>query len=218
MKNKTNKEVNLIKNLLFCFTWFRLSFTIAGYSITVFKFTILISLILILCSPLCYSQENQVMKMSVTDCIKIALDNNYSLFQERTYLDIKLRDMQEKDRARVPALSLTSTYGYTSKDRPGLATSDFGLKFTQPVYDKGKIGYEQEKSFINYEKQRCKYILKQNTVIYNANYYYFSMIREEKLLEISKSALEDSKKLYDIAQARFRAGDIAEIEVLKAEV
>ncbi len=218
MKNKTNKEVNLIKNLLFYFTWCRLSFTIAGYSITVFNFTILISLLLILCSSLCYSQENHVMKMSIIDCIKTALDNNYSLVQERTYLDVKLRDMEEKDRARIPSLSLTSTYGYTSKDRPGLATSDFGLKLTQPIYDKGKIGYEQEKSFINYEKQRCKYILKQNTVIYNANYYYFNMIREEKMLEISKSALEDSKKLYDIAQARFRAGDIAEIEVLKAEV
>jgi outer membrane protein TolC len=156
--------------------------------------------------------------MSVIDCIKIALDNNYSLVQERTFLDVKLRDMKEKDRARIPSLSLTSTYGYTSKDRPGLATSDVGLKLTQPIYDKGKIGYEQEKSFVNYEKQRLKYIVKQNNVIYNANYYYFNMIREEKLLDISKSAQEDSKKLFDIAQARFRAGDIAEIEVLKAEV
>lgn len=216
MNNKTNKELNLINRLLPCY--YCLPPVITDYSINVFNFIILILLLLISCSPLCYSQENQVLKMSIIDCIKTALDNNYSLVQERTYLDVKLRDMEEKDRARIPSLSLTSTYGYTSKDRPGLATSDFGLKLTQPVYDKGKIGYEQEKSFINYEKQRLSYILKQNTVIYNANYYYFNMVREEKLLEISKSALEDSRKLYDIARARFRAGDIAEIEVLKAEV
>ncbi len=216
MNNKTNKELNLINRLLPCY--YCLPPVITDYSTNVFNVIILILLLLISCSPLCYSQENQILKMSIIDCIKIALDNNYSLVQQRTYLDIKLRDMQEKDRARIPSLALTSTYGYTSKDKPGLATSDFGLKLIQPIYDKGKIGYEQEKSFINYEKQRLSYILKQNTVIYNANYYYFNMVREEKLLEISKSAQEDSKKLYDIAQARFRAGDIAEIEVLKAEV
>lgn len=217
MNNKIHRVFNFINLLLCRFIRNRLPVITVNLSGN-FKFIILISLLLILCFSPSYSQENQVVKMSVLDCIKIALDNNYSLVQERTYLDIKLRDMQEKDRARVPSLALTSTYGYTSKDRPGLATSDFGLKLIQPVYDKGKIGYEQEKSFINYEKQRLTCILKQNTVIYNANYYYFNMVREEKLLEISKSALEDSKKLYDIARARFRAGDIAEIEVLKAEV
>ena len=68
------------------------------------------------------------------------------------------------------------------------------------------------------KKELFYYKSLEDNVIYEAYVYYYDLARQNKLLEISYADLERADLLLSISEARFKAGDIAEIEVLKAEV
>ncbi|HPZ07746.1 MAG TPA: TolC family protein, partial [Candidatus Eremiobacteraeota bacterium] len=156
--------------------------------------------------------------MSLADCITLALKNNFTLIQEKNTLEVRYRRLQEKNLGRLPVFNFLSSNSYTIRETLPSPVYEAGINMKQPVYDRGTIGYDQEEALINYQKQILRYETRQNNVIYTADTYYYNLIGQDKLLIISQTSLEDSKKLLDISQARFKAGDIAEIEVLKAQV
>jgi len=157
--------------------------------------------------------------MSLKECLQIALEKNPDLQSGKIIIDKFYRALEEKNRGRLPEIFLEySGGGGVLFDSNDILTSEVGIVISQPLYHGGEITYGQEEALLNYEKELFGYEALRDTVIYEAYRYYYDLVRQNKLLEIGYADLERSNLLLSISEARFRAGDIAEIEVLKAQV
>jgi len=186
------------------------------------KLVISVTLLIIFLSlpvPASFSQEKEDLPMSLKECVEIALGKNPDLQSEKIVIDKFYRALEEKNRGRLPEIFLEySGGGGVLFDSNDILTSEVGIVVSQPLYHGGEITYDQEEALLNYEKELFGYDALKDTVIYEAYIYYYDLVRQNKLLEIGYADLERSNLLLSISEARFRAGDIAEIEVLKAQV
>ncbi len=175
--------------------------------------------------------------LSLDDCIRIALKNNVQVRVSRYQYRNAYYDKRNAYRNILPSLSITmgvfryergpTSYlgneyvgpGFPQLDRVVQSTDySMGLSLNQNIYDggmwwnsirKGKV--DEKAQAYNYEADRQKVIV---TVMQN----YFTLLKEQKLLEVNRQAVERSREQLERAQSMYELGSVAKVDVFKARV
>jgi outer membrane protein TolC len=108
---------------------------------------------------------------------------------------------------------------YYAKDRNAQITSSIGLQ--QPIeaffgYNTLQIGYKQAKLAYDLSNKQLK--REELNLIYDISQAFFTLLSYHEQLNIAQLSLDRQKEAFDIAQSKFKAGLIREVESLQMEV
>ncbi len=175
--------------------------------------------------------------LTLDECIQIALKNNVQIrVSKYQYLNARF-DRRDAYRNILPTVSINmgvaryergpTSYlgneyvgpGFPQLDRVVQSTDySMGISVSQNIYDggfwwnsirKGKV--DEKAQEFNYESERQKVIV---TVMQN----YFTLLKETKLLEVDRQAMERSKEQLERAQSMYEVGSVSKVDVYKARV
>lgn len=108
---------------------------------------------------------------------------------------------------------------YYDKNRVAQITSQIGLR--QPIeaffgYNTLILGYKQAK--LNYDLTLKQVKRAELQLVYDISNAFFTLLQYHELMNIAQLTLDKQKEAYDIAQNKFKAGLIREVESLQMEV
>ena len=183
------------------------------------------------------AQAQTTRPLTLDECIQIALKNNVQIrISKYQYLNAQY-DRRNAYRNILPTFSISmgvfryergpTSYlgneyvgpGFPQLDRVVQSTDySMGLTLNQNIYDggmwwntirKGKV--DERSQAYNYEAQRQQVIV---TVMQN----YFTLLKEIKLLEVNRQAVERSREQLERAESMYELGSVAKVDVFKARV
>ena len=120
-----------------------------------------------------------------------------SLFQEQvsTYVALNQQTFKRKD-------------FYTS----------VSLQFQQPLFTLNTLKVGLKKAKLNYETARLRYKQETANMVYNVTQGFYNLYQAERLLEIAKEEVKERQDAYELAQNKFKAGLIPEVEAMQLGV
>ncbi len=176
----------------------------------------ILSIILILSSVI-YAQ-----KLSLSDCVNIALDNKETL--QSAQLDLKSAKV-----GKIGALSniLPSVYFSGGRNETSYAKSDLfptttswsaGITGVQNIFDGGGWWNRIAQANNNYKiSQQFERQVRTN-VIAEVHRTYFQLLKKQQLLEVAKQSLELAEQQVELAQKKYDLGAAKKTDLLKSEV
>jgi outer membrane protein TolC len=117
---------------------------------------------------------------------------------------------------RSGAVSLTDYY---AKDRLAQISSSIGLQ--QPIaaffgYNQLQLGFKQAKLAYDLSQKQLKRA--ELDLVYQVSQSFFTLLSFHERLNIAKISLDNQQEAYDIAQSKYKAGLIREVDALQMEV
>lgn len=114
---------------------------------------------------------------------------------------------------------LESFVDYYAKDRNAQISSSIGLR--QPIaalfgYNQLQLGYRQAKLAYDLSSKQLKRA--ELDLIYDISQNFFTMVSFHEQLNIARMSMEKQQEAYNIAQSKYKAGLIREVEALQMEV
>jgi outer membrane protein len=108
---------------------------------------------------------------------------------------------------------------YYAKDRNAQITSSIGLR--QPVeaffgYNTLRLGFQQAKLAYDLSNKQLK--REELNLVYDISQAFFTLLSYHERLNIAQLSQERQKEAFDIAQSKYKAGLIREVESLQMEV
>ncbi len=112
-----------------------------------------------------------------------------------------------------------SSVDYYAQDRNAQISSSIGLR--QPIaafvgYNEIKLGYKQAKLAYDLSSKQLK--REELNLVYDISQTFFTLLSYHERLNIALMSLNKQKEAYDIAQNKYKAGLIREVEALQMEV
>jgi outer membrane protein len=108
---------------------------------------------------------------------------------------------------------------YYAKDRNAQISSSIGLQ--QPIeaffgYNQIRLGFQQAKLAFDLSNKQLK--REELNLVYDISQEFFSLLSFHERLNIAQQSLNRQQEAFDIAQSKFLAGLIREVEALQMEV
>ncbi len=177
-------------------------------------------------------------KLSLDECVKIALENNPDLIRGEFTVKIAGRDVTIALSNFLPKISASMGYTHVVTGPRSIIFTDPGTGLEIPIKTDKDISYYSRTgltvsqsiikggyNIFNYRQSRAlkksaEYNFedtKQN-IIYVVKERYYNLLAAEKLLEVAKETLLFSEESYKRAEAMFEVGKAPKSDVLKAKV
>jgi len=108
---------------------------------------------------------------------------------------------------------------YYAKDRNAQISSSIGLR--QPIealfgYNNLRLSYQQAK--LAYELSNKQLKREELNLVYDISQEFFTLVSFHESMNIAQQSLDKQKEAFDIAQSKYKAGLIREVEALQMEV
>jgi len=175
-------------------------------------------------------------KLSVQDCLKLALGNNKVLQRVIQEKEVARGERLKSYSAILPAVSLTGNWQELDEVAsmnipaiPGLGpggkitmgnihTYSTGLRVTQPIFAGGSIPARLNTAnlFSLLTDQTVRAAVQD--VVYAAEHAYYDVLLNQHLLEISADAVRSAQAHLDSVKQRRAGGVASDFDVLRAEV
>ncbi|MCM8803856.1 MAG: TolC family protein [Candidatus Omnitrophica bacterium] len=168
--------------------------------------------------------------LTLTDCVKIAIENNLKLKIYRDKIEQNYYQTEISRKYLYPSLSVSFNYTYLG-DYEGITFGNFPpfkilddntytLKFTisQPLFTGWEIekGFEISKEY--YEKSKIDYENEFSNIIMDVKNAYFNVLKAKKILQTSFKYKENLEKHLINAKRMFELGMATKLDILKTEV
>ncbi len=172
-------------------------------------------------------------RLTVSECVKLALQNNYSVLNARHSVEEALgqelsavsplvpriessasvsRRIQGPREYYIPDYDLTITTGSITSD-----TYSYSIQASQNILSVSDwAGFFSARSYVR--SSRHSFESTRQAIAYQVRTQFYELIKAVKLEEVSRSALELSQDELRRAEALFEVGSVAKGDVLKAEV
>jgi len=169
-------------------------------------------------------------KLSIEDCLKLALSNNKVLQRVVQEKEIARGERLKSYSAILPAVGLTGEYTRLDKvasisvpDGPTITMGDvdnysLGLRVTQPVFAGGSIiaKLNAGKLFSLLADETVRAAVQDLT--YTAGHSYYDVLLNQHLCQISADAVRSAQAHLDNVKKRRQGGVASDFDVLRAEV
>jgi outer membrane protein len=191
------------------------------------KFLLFLFILLLVTFNKILAEESE--KITLKDCINMAMDNNPSVIRARQ--DIKVAESLKTQALAtyLPNLKYTGTYQKSNQGNgtivsgiyfPAVPIDDYSstVSVSQTVFDtfKGYYQYKQYKAQI----EQYEYALKEaaSTLTLTIAQDYFNAAKAKDILNFRESLLDNSLKYLDKANENFQVGLSPKSDVFTAEV
>ncbi len=159
--------------------------------------------------------------LNVDECVRIALENKYSL--KRAEQDVTIARL---NRASTAALMLPSvnasnsfsetTYGNSSSESTERYSG--GLSLSQSLFNFGSKVNTFQQSDNNYNTAKQQKRQAKSRIILDVYTYYYQYLKNSELFGIAGKDLELSKKQLDLVENQYNLGAVSKTDYLKASV
>jgi len=98
------------------------------------------------------------------------------------------------------------------------AYTNLRLSFSQPIFTDNTLKENLKSAELGYERSLKKFNRGERDIIYDVTSAFYSLYRATRQLEIYQERMENSKSSYEMAQQKFEAGIIAEVDAMQLHV
>lgn len=164
--------------------------------------------------------------LALTQCIEIALKNQPTLKAARSSVEASQARVTQSKADYLPQISLHSAYDRVHTEFSGRfmsaggTTSNYssGVNLIQLFYDFGRTGGKIEASRQNLTMSEYEALDVLQAVILNVEQAYYNLLKSRRLLSVAEETIRQREEHLKQAQAFYRVGTRAKIDVTKAEV
>ena len=175
----------------------------------------------------------QSQKLSLGDCIQIALENNSQLRISKLQKESTERDVLGSYSSILPNITLSGAVYQTDRGQtnyigntrlpnpiPGEKSKSYSadVSLNQNIFDGGNWWYTIKQAEVNDDAQFFSLQNQINSIIGLVKERYFVLLKEKKLLEVYKLAAERSKSQMEKTEKMFELGSVAKVDVFRARV
>ncbi|MGB2698633.1 MAG: TolC family protein [Candidatus Zixiibacteriota bacterium] len=180
------------------------------------------------------AQTQEMQFLTLDQSLEIAFKNNKSLLQEKEKIESAKFKVDETRSNFYPQLSFSGSYTYLGvvpsftfafpgapeeKVETGFHDNfNLGLSLQQPLFTWGKIRNSYHISQLGYQIYQEEYNRVKQEVKYQVESSFYLILLAEKLVEVREQALKNLEEHLKTVEARFKAGQASEFEVLRAKV
>ena len=172
-------------------------------------------LLFCMCAGL-FCQENDnaaVLKLTVEDAVKLALENNVSVKKSELALNLKKRAKNSSWNAISPTLTVSGSFnddlekdsystGISGSASISLSPSIFSsIKSALLAYDAGELSYEETK----------------RSVELNVRKSFYNILYQKENLTAQERSLETAQQTYDSNLAKYNRGQLSELDLLNSQ-
>lgn len=163
-----------------------------------------------------FCQENDnaaVLKLTVEDAVKLALENNVSVKKSELALNLKKRAKNSSWNAISPTLTVSGSFnddlekdsystGISGSASISLSPSIFSsIKSALLAYDAGELSYEDTK----------------RSVELNVRKSFYNILYQKENLTAQERSLETAQQTYDSNLAKYNRGQLSELDLLNSQ-
>jgi outer membrane protein len=171
--------------------------------------------------------------LTLQDCLKLALEKSRLVKVSELSIRQAGEKIGESQAQCFPALSLGGTYTHIGKVTsftipmgPTRQTFRFGTpdrfnfdaKIQMQLFTWGRIASTIRMSYIGEKLSRVDRRKEISNVIYQTIQAYYSVLLNEKIIQLHQENLNRAEELYRISQKRYGAGGLPKLELLRSEV
>ncbi len=190
----------------------------------------------LLCSGVASAQEVSLplpgKPLSLNDCVALALRFNPALRSNLATVDAQRARVEQALAAYYPQVNLNSSYNWNTFNfvRLGGTTGAYNYNWTfvdvfsvgptlnLTIYDFGRTSNSVKINRENVKASEQDLVTTRQTVILNVQQAYFGVLQGQRLVEVAKEIVTNTKYHLEQAQGFYQAGTRPKIDVTKAEV
>lgn len=181
------------------------------------KKILILVLLLLLCSQVSYADITNYKKITLEECIKLALKNNYTLKQIEKEIKSSKLDVKVSHYPLYPQIDASTSY-LKSKNRIEAENYSTSFSLNQLIYDGDKTASNIKRAKSGLLIAQSEYEQAKINLISQVKIKYYELLYKQKVLEVANESLKKTRVHLDLATARLEAGLVAKSDVLKAEV
>jgi outer membrane protein len=163
--------------------------------------------------------------LTLDDCVEMALRENLILKQAEEALSVANADYWSSWSNFLPNLTLSSGYSRSKSEYPWPGgyysfedtSYSANLQLTQTLFDVGTIAYVSELR-ANRQMVATEYEKKRLAILLEVKEDYYSVLRTEKLLEVSRTSLRESETNLQKTEQMHALGSASRAGLLRAQV
>jgi outer membrane protein len=190
---------------------------------------------LLLFAGLVFGQE--VMTLTLEQCVEIALKQNPQLAQSRLNRDMAGKDVMIAVANFLPSASFGVGYnhsvngptetlwidpntGLTKDVSPEVVSwySSAGFRASQTLFNGGYNYFNMKNSLAGKRSAQYNFEDTKQQIIYIVKQRVYDLLKSEKLLEVSQEALKSSEESFKLAEAKYQVGTAPKSEMLQFKV
>ncbi len=119
---------------------------------------------------------------------------------------------------RLYKLDQVSRFGGAKTGETSDYTSNFGISIVQPLFQPNTLKISGERNKLNFELSEHQFTETQLGIIFDVTTSFYNLYKATREVEIARDDVKRKQHSYDLAQNKFKAGIIAEVEALQQEV
>lgn len=196
-------------------------------------------LLFVLLIPTMILAQDSTQVLNLKDCIRLALQNNYELNLAQINNRIAAKNHTQSYSNILPRLNISygsSKYergpsSYLGNDYIGVVPAlpftyqittgrnySGQLQITQNIFDGGRWYLNIKKSKWDKLASQYSYLSTRQKIIVTVRQLYMDLLKQEKLLEVKKKAVERSQQQLERVKSMYQVGSVAQIDVYRSEV
>ncbi|OGB68336.1 MAG: hypothetical protein A2Y94_15735 [Caldithrix sp. RBG_13_44_9] len=171
--------------------------------------------------------------LTLEDCLRLALQNSRQMKISNMSIQQSQEKIWETRAQRIPSFTLSGTYTHFGKVSsfsipmgPTTRTFQFGIpdranldaRVQWSLFTWGRISSSISMSRLGKDLSITRRRSDLTQIIYQALQGFYSVLLNEKIIQLHSENLQRAESLWQITQKRFAAGGIPKLEVLRAEV
>ena len=170
--------------------------------------------------------------LSLNDCVGLALRFNPALRSNQATVEAQKARVEQALAAYYPQVNLNTSYNWNTFNFVSLGGTtrsytynwtfvdvfSVGPTLNQTIYDFGRTANSVKINRENVKASEQDLVTTRQTVILNVQQAYFGVLQSERLVEVAKEVVANTKQHLDQAQGFYQAGTRPKIDVTKAEV
>ena len=172
------------------------------------------------------SEQGTTSKLTLQDCVRIALEKNLSLKSKEEDVKYASANFRSRWSDFLPSVSLSSSYnksesqfhspsgGYYTWEGKSYTTS---LNLNQIVFDVSTFNYAAQNK-AERDVERLLYIKKESEIVLKVKEDYYNLLKARKLLRVAEKALKESKQNLAKTEELYKLGSASRADMLKAKV
>ena len=171
--------------------------------------------------------------LTLENCIQIALENNSQLSISRLQKESAEKDVLGSYSNILPNINMSGAVYQTDRGQtnyigntklptpiPGEKSKSYSaeISLNQNIFDGGNWWYSIQQASVNDDVQYYALQNQTNTIVGLVQERYYVLLKEQKLLEVYKLAVERSKSQFQKTEKMFELGSVAKVDVYRARV
>ncbi|MDA3817492.1 MAG: TolC family protein [Prolixibacteraceae bacterium] len=159
--------------------------------------------------------SDDILKLSLEDCIKLTLNNNYNR-QSVALNELANQEIYEQSKMeRLPNFNASIGETYTHSNTTGSDWSgNYSLNTGVTIYQGGYINDVIEKSRLSTEQSKYRTVQYENDLTIQVLQSFLTALGNEELLRYQNAVLKASEEQVRQGKVRFEAGEILESDYL----